>query len=343
MTGNNLSKRLLGLVGGCVMAFAGISQAAEAQTLEKVKARGTLNCGTSEGVPGFSAPDSAGKWFGFDIEYCKAIAIAILNDPTKISLFPLSSKDRFTALQSSEVDVLPRTVTWMFSRDVQLGLDFTAINYYDGSGFMVPSSSGVKDAKELNGASICNPTGTTTELAVADFFRSNNLQYSPVTFTTFDEAVKAYEAGRCDAFASDISQLYSHRAKLTDPNQHAVLPNVISKEPLSPAVRQGDSRWRDIVSWVHFALVLAEEHGVTQANVEEMRSSENPDIRRLLGVEGNFGEALGLRNDWGFQIIRHIGNYGEVFERTLTKSLGIERGVNSLWKKGGLQYAPPLR
>jgi general L-amino acid transport system substrate-binding protein len=231
----------------------------------------------------------------------------------------------------------------MFSRDVQLGLDFTAITYYDGAGFVVPAKSGIKSAKELNGASVCLPTGTTTELAIADFARVNNITLKSVTFTSFDEAVTAYAAGRCDAFSTDISQIYAHRLKLPDPMSHIVLPEVISKEPLSPAVRQGDSRWRDIATWTHFVMVTAEELGVTQANVDEMRASTNPDIRRLLGSEGNFGETLGLTNDWGYQIIKSVGNYGEVFQRNLTAVLGIERGINQLWNKGGLQYAPPLR
>jgi len=334
--------KLVSLLGASLVLFAA-SSAASAQTLDKVKARGKLLCGTSQGVPGFSVPDDQGKWTGFDVEYCRAIAVAIFNDPSKIDYLPLSSKDRFAALQSGEVDVLPRTITWMFSRDVQIGLDFTAINYYDGSGFMVPSKSGLKSAKELGGASICFPTGTTTELSVADFARINKIKYEPVTFTSFDEAIQAYVSGRCDAFASDTSQLYAHRAKLPRPEDHTVLPEVISKEPLSPAVRQGDSRWRDLITWVHFVMLIAEEQGVTSANVDEMLKSTNPDIRRLLGVEGQYGEALGVKNDWGYQIIKQIGNYGEVFERTLTKRLGIARGINKQWSEGGLQYAPPLR
>jgi general L-amino acid transport system substrate-binding protein len=317
--------------------------AADQETLAIVKSRGYLVCGSSQGVPGFSSPDREGRWSGFDIDFCRAMAAAIFRDPSKTRYVPLSSKDRFTALQSGDVDILPRTITWMFSRDVQLGLDFTAITYYDGAGFVVPAKSGIKSAKELNGASVCLPTGTTTELAIADFARVNHITLKSVTYTSFDEAVTAYAAGRCDAFSTDISQIYAHRLKLPDPMAHVVLPEVISKEPLSPAVRQGDSRWRDIATWTHFVMVTAEELGITQANVDEMRASTNPDIRRLLGSEGNFGETLGLTNDWGYQIIKSVGNYGEVFQRNLTAVLGIERGINQLWNKGGLQYAPPLR
>jgi len=316
-----------------------------AQTLKTVRDRGALVCGVSQGLPGFSTPDDRGNWTGLDVDLCRAIAAAIFNDPGKVKYSPLSAKDRFTALQTGEIDVLSRNSTWTMSRDAQLGLNFAAVNYYDGQGFMVRKSLKVNSALELNGASICTQTGTTTELNVADYFRANKMRYEVVAFATADETVKAYDAGRCDVFTSDVSQLYAMRLKLAKPDDQVVLPEVISKEPLGPAVRQGDDQWFDIVKWVFFAMVNAEELGVTSKTVDEAMKSNSPDVRRLVGTEGNFGEQIGLSKDWAARIIKHVGNYGESFERNVGSGsrLNIDRGLNRLWSKGGIQYAPPIR
>jgi general L-amino acid transport system substrate-binding protein len=257
----------------------------------------------------------------------------------------LTAKDRFTALQSGEVDVLARNTTWTSSRDTQLGLNFTGVNYYDGQGFLVRKSLKVNSALELNDAAVCVQQGTTTELNLADYFRANNMKLKTVTFANADETVKAYDAGRCDAFTTDASGLYAERLRLVNPNDHIVLPEIISKEPLGPSVRHGDDQWFDIVKWVHFAMLNAEEAGITKANVDEMMKSTNPDIKRLLGTEGNFGEQLGLTKDWAYRIIKNVGNYGEIFEKNVGQGspLKISRGLNALWTKGGLQYAPPVR
>src|SRR5579872_1852896 len=326
-----------------VLAFG--LQAASAQTLKAVQDRGQLVCGANGVVSGFGAPDPQGNWTGFDVDYCRAIAAAIFNDPTKVKFVPLTAQNRFTALQSGEVDVLARNTTWTMSRDTTLGLDFTAVNFYDGQGFMVRKSLKVNSALELNDAAICVQQGTTTELNLADYFRSNNMSLKTVTFATADEAVKAYDSGRCDAYTTDSSGLYGERLRLTNPNDHIVLPEIISKEPLSPAIRQGDNSWEDIVRWTHFAMLNAEELGVSKANLNDKMKSDNPDVRRLLGLEGQFGEALGLTNDWVVRIIKHIGNYGESFKRNVGQGspLKIARGLNALWTKGGLQYAPPIR
>jgi general L-amino acid transport system substrate-binding protein len=273
------------------------------------------------------------------------MSAAIFTDPTKVKFVPLSAKDRFTALQSGEVDVLVRNTTWTMSRDTSLGLEFGPVTYYDGQGFMVRKKLKVASAMELSGASVCTQQGTTTELNLADFFRANKLKYEVVTFATSDETIKAYDAGRCDVFTTDASGLYAERLKLTNPDDHIVLPEIISKEPLGPSVRHGDDQWLDIVKWTHFAMVTAEEFGVTKANVDEQLRSTNPDVKRLLGTEGKHGEALGLTNDWAYRIIKHVGNYGETFERNVGSGsqLKISRGLNNLWNKGGLQYAPPIR
>jgi general L-amino acid transport system substrate-binding protein len=318
---------------------------AESQTLNTVKARGMLNCGANGTLAGFGLPDAQGNWTGLDVEYCRAIAAAIFNDPNKVKFSPLTAKDRFTALQSGEVDVLARNTTWTSSRDTSLGLNFTAINYYDGQAFMVRKSIKVNSALELNDASVCVQQGTTTELNLADYFRANRMKFKSVTFATANEALKAYDSGRCDAYTTDASGLYAERLRLAGPNDHIVLPEIISKEPLGPAVRHGDDQWHDIVKWVHFAMISAEELGVSKANVDEQAKSENPEIRRLLGSEGKHGEALGLTNDWAYRVIKHVGNYGESFERNVGQGspLKIARGLNALWTKGGLQYAPPIR
>ncbi|QEL24096.1 amino acid ABC transporter substrate-binding protein [Bosea sp. F3-2] len=323
-----------------------LASGAQAQTLKTVKARGVLNCGIGTGLAGFGLADASGTWRGVNIEFCHSLAAAIFSDPAKVKFVSLSSKDRFTALQAGESDVVAATTTWTMSRDVQVGLNFRAVFYYDGQGFMVKKSTGIKSAKELSGASICIQQGTTTELNTADYFRKNNMKFEPVTFATNNEATEAYEAGRCDAFTTDQSGLYSERLRFKDPSEHVVLPETISKEPLGYAVRHGDDQWFDIVSWAQYALVTAEELGVTQANIDEMREkSDNPDVRRLLGKEGSFGQSLGLENDWAYRIIKTAGNYGEIFERNLGQQskLKIARGQNALWMNGGLQYAPPIR
>ena len=314
-------------------------------TLNRVKQKGFLVCGSNPALPGFGMPDAQGNWTGFDIDYCRAFAAAIFNDPTKVRFIPLAGKDRFTALQAGEVDVLVRNSTWTMSRDTQLGLDFPAVNYYDGQGFMVRKKLGVSSAKELNGATICTQQGTTTELNLADFFRSNNIKYEVVAFATADETFKAYTSGRCDAFTTDGSALFAERLRASNPDEHVVLPEIISKEPFGLVVRHGDNQWGDLVRWVHFAMLNAEELGVTKANVDQMTKSDNPEIKRLLGTEGKFGEATGLTNDWGVRIVKHMGNYGEIFERNIGEGspLKIKRGLNALWTNGGLQYGIPIR
>lgn len=326
-------------------AFVMAAGSASAQTLNQVKSRGVLQCGSNTGLAGFGQPDAQGNWTGLDVDYCRAIAAAIFNDATKVKFVPLSAKDRFTALQSGEVDVLVRNTTWTMSRDTQLGLEFGPVNYYDGQGFMVRKKLKIASAMELSGASVCTQQGTTTELNLADFFRANKLKYEVVAFASSDETIKAYDAGRCDVFTTDASGLYAERLKLTAPDDHIVLPEIISKEPLGAAWRHGDNQWGDIVKWTHYAMVTAEELGVTKANVDEMLKSTSPDVKRLLGTEGKFGEAIGLTNDWAYRIIKQVGNYGESFDRNVGAGsrLKIARGVNALWSKGGLQYAPPIR
>jgi general L-amino acid transport system substrate-binding protein len=325
---------------------AGLSaQAANAQTLKTVKDRGMLSCGVSQGLPGFSSPDDKGNWTGIDVDVCRAIAAAVLGDPSKIKFVPLSAKDRFTALQSGEIDVLSRNTTWTLSRDTSLGANFTGVTYYDGQGFLVKKSLKVNSALELNSASVCVQTGTTTEQNLADYFRGNNMKYEVIAFASADETVKAYESGRCDVFTSDVSQLYAERLKLSNPADHAVLPEVISKEPLGPMVRHGDDQWFDIVKWTLFAMVNAEELGVNQKNVDEMSKSDKPELKRAFGTDGNLGEQLGLSKDWFSRIVKAVGNYGESFDRNVGagSKLGIARGLNQLWNKGGIQYAPPIR
>ena len=321
------------------------ASAASAQTLNTIKQRGILNCGGNPGLAGFGLPDAQGNWTGLDIDFCRALGAAIFNDEKKVKFVPLTAKDRFTALQSGEVDVLARNTTWTSSRDTSLGLNFGPINYYDGQGFLVRKSLKVNSALELNDAAICVQQGTTTELNLADYFRANKMKLKTVAFADSNETIKAYDAGRCDGFTTDASGLYAERLRLADPNDHIVLPEVISKEPLGPAVRHGDDQWADIVKWTHYAMVNAEEYGVTKANVDDMMKSDNPDIKRLLGTEGKHGEALGLTNDWAYRVIKRVGNYGEVFEKNVGQAspLKISRGLNGLWSKGGLQYAPPIR
>jgi general L-amino acid transport system substrate-binding protein len=319
-------------------AFAGA-------TLDGVKKKGFVQCGVSTGLPGFSSADEKGNWSGLDVDVCRAVAAAVFGDAEKVKFTPLTAKERFTALQSGEIDMLSRNTTWTLTRDSSLGLNFAGVNYYDGQGFMVNKNLGVKSALELDGASFCIQAGTTTELNLADYFRANNMKYTPVTFDSSDETVKAFDSGRCDALTSDQSQLYALRIKLGNPDGALVLPEVISKEPLGPVTAQGDEEWYKIVRWSLFAMLNAEELGVSSANVEQMMSSSDPNIRRLLGQEGIKGSGLGLADDWATNIIKQVGNYGEAFERNvgMGSALKIARGQNALWNKGGLQYAPPIR
>jgi general L-amino acid transport system substrate-binding protein len=328
-----------------VALAAGLSSQADAQTLKTIKDRGMLSCGVSQGLPGFSAPDDKGNWAGLDVDLCKAVAAAVFNDPTKVKYVPLSAKDRFTALQSGEIDVLSRNTTWTVSRDTSLGVNFAGVNYYDGQGFLVRKSLKVNSALELNSASICVQTGTTTEQNLADYFKGNNMKYEVIAFSTADETVKAYESGRCDVFTTDVSGLYAERLKLAVPADHGVLPEVISKEPLGPLVRHGDDQWFDIVKWTLFAMINAEELGITQKNVDDMAKSDKPELKRVFGTDGNLGEQLGLTKDWVTRIVKAVGNYGESFDRNVGagSKLGIARGLNALWNKGGIQYAPPIR
>ena len=342
MSGKNSAWGILFLV---IAATSFGAVAAKAGTLDQVKGRGQLICGSNPGLTGFGVPDNNGNWKGFDVDYCRAIAAAIFNDPTKVKFIALTAKDRFTALQSGEIDVLVRNTTWTQSRDTAQGLLFTDVNFYDGQGFMVHQKLNIASALELSGATVCVQQGTTTELNLADFFHAHQMRYDAVDFATADEAVKAYEGGRCDVFTSDSSALYAERATLSNPTDTVVLPEIISKEPFGLVVRQGDDQWFNLVKWVHFALVDAEEAGITSQNVDDKLKSEDATTRRLLGVEGNFGEGMGLTADWAYRIIKRVGNYSEVFERNLGEStpLKIKRGLNALWSKGGLQYAPPVR
>ena len=325
------------------VAAAGVSHAA---TLDDVKAKGFVQCGVSTGVPGFSFTDENGDWQGFDPAVCRAVAAAVFGDATAVKFTPTTGKTRFTALRSGEIDMLARNTTWTFSRDVDLQLTFVGVNYYDGQGFMVPKALGVTSAQQLNGASVCIQTGTTTELNLADYFRINGMSYEPVPIETNEEARTNYLAGRCDVYTTDASGLAASRATFEDPTAHAILPEIISKEPLGPLVRQGDDQWADVVRWAFNVMVLGEEYGVTSENVMEMAGgTDNPEINRMLGVEGNMGEMLGLSKDWGVQILKQVGNYGEVFETYIgvNTPIGLERGLNAQYTKGGLIYAPPIR
>ncbi len=335
----------LSAVAGVAVAAGIGATAASAATLDDVKGKGFVQCGVSTGLAGFSAPDDAGDWKGIDVDLCRGVAAAIFKDASAVKYSPLSAKERFTALQSGEIDVLSRNTTWTMSRDTELGLNFAGVNYYDGQGFMVRKSLNVTSALQLSGASVCVQTGTTTELNLTDYFKANNMTYNPVVFEKLEEVNAAYDANRCDVYTTDQSGLYAIRLGLSNPDDHIVLPEVISKEPLGPVVRQGDDQWFNIVKWVHFAMLNAEELGVNSGNVDEMLNSENPNIMRLLGKEGTFGEAIGLENDWAYQVIKNVGNYGEIFEANVGEStpLGISRGLNALWTNGGLQYAPPIR
>ncbi len=329
------------------MAFAGLAAgAASAGTLDDVKARGKLNCGVTVGLVGFAAPNANGEWEGFDVAVCRAVAAAVLGDSTAVEFVPTTGKTRFTALASGEIDMLARNTTWTFSRDVDLKFEFTGVNYYDGQGFMVPKELGVSSAKELDGATVCIQTGTTTELNLADFFRSNNISYEPVPIETNAEAQQQYLAGACDVYTTDASGLAATRATFDDPGAHVLLPEIISKEPLGPLVRHGDNEWGDVVRWTLNALVSAEELGITSANLSEMSAgTENPEINRLLGSEGTLGEMLGLDATWAQKAIASQGNYGEIFAKNIGEDtpVGLARGLNAQWTEGGLLYAPPFR
>ncbi len=339
------------LVMAAVFGLA-TATAANAGTLDTVKAAGTVSCGVSQGLIGFSNPDSNNNWTGLDVDICRAVAAAVLGDATKVKFVPLSAKERFTALQSGTIDVLSRNSTWTMSRDTSLGLLFAGVTYYDGQGFMVPSKLGVKSALELNGAAVCTQTGTTTELNLADYFKANKMEYKVVAFEKNEEVLKAYQEGRCDVYTTDQSGLYAERLKLSNAAEHVVLPEIISKEPLGPVVRQGDDQWFSVVKWTYYALLTGEELGVSSKNIDELKASTNPEIQRLLSVkvknpdgtdaDNDFGKGLGLGPDWAYNAIKQVGNYAEIFDRNLAQ-LNIARGKNALWNKGGLQYAPPIR
>ncbi len=322
-----------------------VAGAAQAATLDDVKSKGVLSCGVSTGLPGFSAPDANKNWNGIDVDVCRAIAAAVLGDAGKVKFTPLTAKERFTALQSGEIDVLARNTTWTHTRDTSLGLNFTGVHYYDGQGFLVTKSLGVKSAKELDGAAVCIQAGTTTELNLADYFRFNKMQYKAVVFDTSEQTLAGFEANRCDVLTSDQSQLYALRTKIKNAANTVVLPEVISKEPLGPVVRQGDDQWFNIVKWTLNAMINAEELGVSSKNVDAKKSDKNPAVARLVVGTGDMGKKLGLDNDWAYRILKQVGNYSEIFERNVGSGspLKISRGLNALWNQGGILYAPPIR
>ncbi|RMD48324.1 MAG: amino acid ABC transporter substrate-binding protein [Alphaproteobacteria bacterium] len=328
---------------GAMAAASLAAGVAAAGTLDDVKARGVLKCGVTTGLTGFAAPDQNGNWDGFDVAYCRALAAAVLGDPSKVEFTPTTGKTRFTALASGEVDVLARNTTWTFTRDVNLKFEFVGVNYYDGQGFMVPKSLGVSSAKELDGATVCIQTGTTTELNLADFFRSNNMNYEPVPIETNAEARQQFLAGACDVYTTDRSGLAATRATFENPDDYVILPETISKEPLGPLVRHGDQEWGDIARWTLNALISAEELGITSANIDELKKgTNNPEINRILGTEGDLGSMFRLDKDWAYRAIKANGNYGELFDKYL-KPIGLARGLNAQWKDGGILYSPPFR
>lgn len=333
------------LAATAAAGFMTVASVATAGILDDVKKKGFIQCGVNTGLAGFSAPNDKGKWEGFDVDFCRAMSAAIFGNADKVKYTPLTSKERFTALQSGEVDVLARNTTWTFTRDVKLGLEFIGSNYTDGQGFMVRKSLGVKSSKELDGAAVCIQTGTTTELNLADYFRANKMKFTSVVFERADEIRAGYDAGRCDVYTTDRSGLAAQRSLLSKPNDHMVLPEVISKEPLGPVIRHGDNKWGDVARWSLYALIVAEELGITSKNADQMKKSNNPEVLRLLGVEGKQGEQLGVGADWAYNIVTQVGNYGEVYERHvgIKTPLMLERGLNQLWSKGGLLYAPPFR
>lgn len=329
-------------------AFVGAAATAQAgETLDAVKDRGSVRCGVNTGLAGFSIADDQGNWKGLDVGYCRALAAAVVGDSSKVEFVPLSAQQRFTALQSGEIDVLSRNTTWTLTRDVSLGINFSGIMFYDGQGFMVPAELNVDSAKQLDGAEVCVQTGTTTELNLADYFRANDMEFKPVVFEGFEESLSAFFGGRCQVYTTDKSGLASIKAvDAPNPEDYEILPETISKEPLGPSVRRGDDQWFAISKWVYFALLQAEESGVTSGNVDELRdNAENPMIKRMLGVSGDMGEKLGLDAKWAYRAIKQVGNYGEIYARNVGKDspLGLDRGLNAQWTDGGLMYAPPIR
>lgn len=337
-------KNLVLAVSTGALALASVSSV-HASTLEDTLERGEVRCGVSDGLPGFSAPDDDGNWQGLDVDVCRAVAAAVLGDADAVEYVSLNAVERFTALQSGEVDVLSRNTTWTTTRDTTLGINFAGVNFYDGQGFMINRDLGITDASELDGAAICVQAGTTTELNLADYFRANDMEFDPIVFDTSEQTVGGYQAGRCDVLTSDTSQLAALRIQLDDPDGSVVLSEVISKEPLGPSVRQGDDEWFNIVKWSLSAMLNAEEYGISSANVDDMMASEDPNIARLLGQDGNYGEGMGLEADWAYNIISQVGNYAQSYDRNvgMDSPLQIERGVNALWINGGVQYAPPIR
>jgi len=338
-----MKKTLLGVA--MVAVFGLTTTVAMADTLADIKKKGFIQCGVAPSTPGFALPDASNNWSGLDVEYCKALAAAVFNDVNAVRYTPLTSTERFAALANGEVDVLSRTTTWTMGRDTSLGITFTGVTYYDGQGFMVRKADGITSASQLSGATICIEKGTTTELNAADYFASHNLEYKPVVFEAEDETVKAFEDGRCDVFTTDSSALAGERALFANPDDYIILPEIISKEPLGPVVRQGDPIWFNISRWTYYALLDAEELGVTSKNVDETLGSDNPEIKRLLGVEGDFGTPMGLDKDWAYRIVKLVGNYAEIYDKTVGPNtpLKLARGLNALWKDGGIQYAPPIR
>ncbi|MGM0785704.1 MAG: amino acid ABC transporter substrate-binding protein [Pseudomonadota bacterium] len=339
------NKNKLVLLTSAAALTLGATGVASATTLEDTRENGAVQCGVSDGLPGFSAPDDDGNWQGIDVDVCRAVAAAVLGDADAVRYVSLNAVERFTALQSGEVDMLSRNTTWTTTRDTTLGLNFTGTNFYDGQGFLVSRDLGISSASELDGAAVCVQSGTTTELNLADYFSANGMEFDPIVFDTSEQTVGGFEAGRCDVLTSDTSQLAALRIQLSDPEGAVILPEVISKEPLGPVVRQGDDQWFNIVKWSLFAMINAEEMGISSDNVDDMLDSENPNVARLLGQDGNYGESMGLEADWAYDIISQVGNYGEIYDRNvgMDSPLQIERGVNRLWTEGGLQYAPPVR
>jgi general L-amino acid transport system substrate-binding protein len=333
---------MLSAVAGAVLLGATASHAA---TLDNVKKKGYVQCGVTGGVAGFSAPDANNTWTGLEVDYCRALAAAIFDDPGKVRYTPLTSTERFAALSSGEIDVLSRTTTWTMSRDTTLGIAFVGVMFYDGQGFMVRKADKIASAKDLSGAAICIESGTTTELNAADYFSANKMDYKPIVFVNQDEVVKAFQDGRCDVYTTDSSALAAERSKFGTPDDYVILPEIISKEPLGPVVRVGDDTWFKLARWTYYALLEAEELGVTKANIEEQKKSDDPTVKRLLGVELDFGTPLGLDKEWAYRIVKHIGNYGEIFDRHVGPNtpIGLKRGLNALWKDGGVQYAMPIR
>ncbi len=331
----------IALVAAATMTVTGV----QAQTLAEVKARGFLQCGVTEGVPGFSNPDQNNNWVGLDVDFCRAVAAAIFDDADAVRYTPLTSTARFESLGNGNVDVLSRTTTWTMTRDTDLGLTFVGTMFYDGQGFITRVADGISSALELDGAAVCVESGTTTELNLADYTAANDLDIETVVFVTRSEVVQAYLDGRCDSYTTDSSAIAAERTEFPDPAAHVILPEIISKEPLGPLVRSGDTEWFNINRWVYFALLNAEELGVNSANVDDMLGSDNPQIRRLLGVEGNFGEPIGLTADWAYRVIKHVGNYAEIYDAHVgpNTALALARGLNALWTDGGIQYAPPIR